>query len=167
MTHGPVNQILLDNKYTSSQQKLRGFPPQPTAEMTKVRMSFELKKLIRFVIVGGATFVFQFCVYWICSRILMPDLPLLPVYMLSLGYAIAGNYTAHRLWTFRDQKPAQGSVWRYACVAFSAVLLNAAIFHLGVNLLHINDLIIVLIAESLIPLITYAGHRFFTFKQKT
>jgi putative flippase GtrA len=164
MTHGPAKQTSLYNQYKLPQPKLRGFPLQLTAGMTESSFGFELNKLIRFVIVGGATFVFQFCIYWICSRILMPDIARLPVYMLSLAYAIAGNYTAHRLWTFRDQKPAQGSVWRYACVAFSAVLLNAIIFHLGVNLLHINDLIIVLIAESLIPLITYAGHRFYTFR---
>jgi len=125
---------------------------------------FEFNKFVRFVIVGGATFVFQFCIYWICSRVLMPNIARLPVYMLSLGYAIVGNYTAHRFWTFHDQKLAPGSVWRYICVTFSAILLNAVIFYLGVNILRINDMIIVIITEIFVSITTYTGHRFFTFK---
>jgi putative flippase GtrA len=171
MIHGPANPTLAITPNTPSSREInlrntKYFASGECASGAEIRNStfFELNKLIRFVIVGGATFVFQFCVYWICSRILMPDIARLPVYMLSLGYAIVGNYTAHRLWTFRDQKCATGSTWRYAFVVFCAVSLNAGIFHLGVNLLLINDLIVVIIAESLIPLITYAGHRFYTFR---
>ncbi|MDF1496525.1 MAG: GtrA family protein [Patescibacteria group bacterium] len=125
----------------------------------------EFWKLFKFGIVGISAFLIQFILYFIFTRFLMPGLPRTLVYVLAMGYSMVENYTAHRLWTFSDHIVTKGSVWRYASVVALAAIINAVIFWFGHNIIQIYDLIVVIIAGLAVPFITYAGHRWYTFKR--
>ncbi len=125
----------------------------------------EFWKLVRFGMVGASTFAFQFVLYFIFSRFLMPDISRTYVYYLVMGFVVAENYTAHRLWTFKDHAIPKNSVGRYTIVAVLAIILNAFIFWFGHSIIKIYDLYMVFLAGLAVPLFTYAGHRWYTFKR--
>jgi putative flippase GtrA len=125
----------------------------------------EFWKLIKFGIVGASTFLFQLILYIIFTRMLMPDLPRVLIYSLALGLAMTENYTAHRLWTFNDQIIPKQSALRYSLIVITAAIVNAGIFYFGHHVIHIYDLKVVLFAGLVVPFITYAGHRWFSFRR--
>jgi len=125
----------------------------------------EAKKFVKFLIVGGSTFLLQSFLYWFFSRILFTSLEKLACFALAVAYGIVYNYSLHRIWTFNDQKSASGTMKRYAVVSFLAVALNNFLFWLGHNIFGVYDLIVVFLSNAVVPLFTYAAHRFFTFKE--
>jgi len=137
---------------------------RPPSEIL-IKSKKEFWKLVKFGIVGASTFLFQLILYIILSRFLLPSITKLLVYLLAMGYAMAENYTAHRLWTFNDQILPKRSALRYALVVAFAATVNALIFWLGHQIIQIYDLLIVCFAGLMVPLITYAGHRWYTFRQ--
>jgi len=129
------------------------------------RYKKEFWKLIRFGMVGVSTFVFQFVLYFIFSRFLMPDISRTYVYYLVMGFVVAENYTAHRLWTFKDHAIPKNSMGRYLIISTAAIILNAAIFWFGHNIIKVYDLYMVFFAGLAVPIFTYTGHRWYTFKR--
>jgi len=125
----------------------------------------ELYKLIRFVIVGGSTFVLQSVLYFIFSRWLFVDLSHTASYMLAIGFAAVQNYVTHRAWTFGDQKAAQGSAYRFFIVLMAGIALNIFLFWLGHDVWHIYDLLVVFLVGAIIPFFTYLTHRLYTFHE--
>jgi putative flippase GtrA len=136
---------------------------QTSTDIDKYKKEFW--KLVRFGMVGVSTFAFQFILYFIFSRFLMPDISRSYVYYLVMGFTVAENYSAHRLWTFKDHAIPKNSMGRYIIVAVLATALNAGLFWLGHNVFKVYDLIMVFLAGLAVPLFTYAGHRWYTFKQ--
>lgn len=125
----------------------------------------EVLKLVRFVIVGGTTFVFQSFLYFVFSRWLFLDMPNIASYMLAIGFAAVQNYVMHRAWTFGDQKTAQGSAFRFLTVLSLGIGLNIVIFWICYGLLGIHDLVSAFIAGIIVPLFTFLTHRFWTFHE--
>jgi len=125
----------------------------------------EFYKLVRFVIVGGSTFIFQSILYYAFSRWLFLDLPHTASYMLAIGFAAVQNYVTHRAWTFGDQKAAQGSVYRFFIVLMSGLMLNIFLFWLFHDVFHWYDLLVVFLVGAITPFFTYLTHRLYTFHE--
>ncbi len=136
--------------------------------LSKVWIFFiaEFWKLFKFAVVGAGAFLIHFCLYYIFTRFLMPDIFPATLYVLAMAYSMTFNYSAHRGWTFNDHKLSGGSVYRYIIVVSSAALINTIIFYLGHHLFNLFDLYVVLFASAIVPFITYAGHRWYTFKKQ-
>lgn len=128
--------------------------------------SAEFWKLARFVIVGGTSFLIQAGCYYVFTRYIFTDLPLLASFILALVISAEQNYASHRSWTFNDQKSDSGSAVRYVIVLLAGLVLNAGIFWFGQDVLHIYDMIVIVIAGAGVPLVTYFSHRYFTFRSR-
>ncbi|MBD3281856.1 hypothetical protein GF391_03870 [Candidatus Uhrbacteria bacterium] len=172
MTLGLVNNLQAQNTENGtgigkkSLQKTKVFATQQKL-MFQVQWSKfmnEFWKMVKFGFVGAGAFLIHFCLYYLFTRFLMPEIYSVILYILAMGYAMTFNYSAHRSWTFSDHQSIQGSVYRYVIVVGLAALLNSSIFYLGHYLLNLYDLYVVLFASAIVPLITYAGHRWYTFK---
>lgn len=141
--------------------------PEPQSRWPIPKFLNEFWKLFKFALVGAAAFLIHFCLYYFFTRFLMPDIYPAASYILAMAYSMTFNYSAHRAWTFSDHKLSSGSVYRYVIVVGSAALINTFIFYMGHHLLQLYDLYVVLFASAVVPFITYAGHRWFTFKTLT
>ncbi len=128
--------------------------------------SKEFWKLVRFVMVGGTSFLVQAGMYFVFSRFVFTDLPVIASYILALAISAEQNYVSHRAWTFNDQNTDSGSAVRYLIVLLGGLVLNAGIFWLGQDVLHIYDMLVIVIAGSCVPFVTYLSHRYFTFRSK-
>ncbi len=126
--------------------------------------SKEFWKLAKFAVVGGTTFLIQAGLYFVFTRFVFSDLPKLASFILALSIAAEQNYVSHRIWTFKDQKTDSGSTLRYVIVLLGGLVLNAGIFWLGQDVLHIYDMLVIVIAGAGVPFVTYLSHRYFTFR---
>jgi putative flippase GtrA len=123
----------------------------------------EITKLAKFFFVGSSTFILQSGLYFMFTRWLFDGLSHTLVYVLTLLYVMAFNYSLNRVWTFKEQGSAKGSAKRYAVVALSASAICALMFWIGHDLLHIYDMLVVVVVNLLIPFYTFAAHRMYTF----
>jgi putative flippase GtrA len=126
----------------------------------------EIKKVVKFLIVGCSTFVIQSVSYYVFSRFLMPDLDHTVLYVLAMALSLLFNYSANRKWTFDGQAAAQGSAKRYVYVVLMASLINSCTFWLGHDLLMFYDMHVVVLVNAIIPFFTFATHRLYTFNAK-
>jgi len=123
----------------------------------------EMTKLAKFIFVGCSTFVLQSGLYFMFTRWLLEGLSHTLVYVLTLLYIMAFNYSLNRAWTFREQGSARGSVRRYAAVSVTASAICALLFWVGHDLLRIYDLLVVVAVNLIIPFYTFLAHRVYTF----
>ena len=125
----------------------------------------ELVKIVKFVFVGGSTFVLQTIIYFVLSRYVILKFDNFYSYILALMIAIIYNYIAHNYWTFKDSsRIIKSSIKRYVLVVLLAFLLNNFLFYLGDNILRIYDLLVLVLVNFLMMFFTYLVHRFYTFK---
>ncbi|HPN15460.1 MAG TPA: GtrA family protein [bacterium] len=127
------------------------------------RSAREIKKLIKFVIIGSTTFLIQAVLYFIFSRWLMADMNPTLLYALAVLYSLIFNYAGNRAWTFGGQETAKGSAFRYVRVALMASAMSAGLFWLGHEALRIFDLWVLAGVNLIIPIFTFIMHRIYTF----
>jgi putative flippase GtrA len=123
----------------------------------------EGKTFVRFALVGGSSFLVKAAAYTLLSRVIWNAGPRWVENILALGVAMVYNYTLHRLWTFKFQKPHPGSAPRYVIVVAIASLLDAVLFYVGHDMLKVYDLIVLAVDAALIAGFTFSAHRLFTF----
>jgi putative flippase GtrA len=126
----------------------------------------EWRTASRFVIVGGTTILVKLIIYAVLSRYIMPNAqkPVLNVAAGSISFIY--NYFLHRFWTFHHQRPAPGSMLRYAGILAVAAIMDAVLFYLGHRYLKIYDLLLLIADSAIVGLFTFTAHRFFTFKSR-
>lgn len=127
------------------------------------RSAREIKKLIKFVIIGSTTFLIQAVFYLFFSRWLLADMNPTLLYALAVVYSLTFNYTGNRVWTFGEQASATGSARRYIQVACMAFVLSAGLFWLGHEVWRIFDFIVLVGVNLIIPFFTFIMHRIYTF----
>ncbi len=125
----------------------------------------EGEQVVRFMCIGGASFLFNYIVYYLISRVIWSSGNRVLQNFIAVGLTSIVNYLAHRRWTFRSQGQHRSQVTRYICVALSAILIQSALFWVGYNILHTNDLIVIFVVAIIIPFYTYLSHKFFTFHE--
>lgn len=128
------------------------------------RMQDEIERLIRFIIIGGLSFLMYFGLYALISRWLWITGNRSLQNFLAVCITSIFNYLAHRAWTFRSQGNHLDQMWRYLMVAVSATLLQSGLFWLGHVYLGWYDFIVVVVVAVLVPFYTYLLHRVFTFR---
>lgn len=125
----------------------------------------EGERVVRFLFIGGVSFLFNYSVYYLISRILWPAGNRTLENFLAVAMTSILNYLAHRQWTFRSRGRHRTQLVRYIAVALSAVLIQSVLFWVGYHLLQANDLIVILVVAIMIPFYTYLAHKFFTFHE--
>lgn len=125
----------------------------------------EGERIVRFLFIGGVSFLFNYGVYYLISRIIWPTGDRTLENFLAVAITSVLNYLAHRQWTFRSQGRHRRQIVRYIAVALSAILVQSALFWVGYYLLQANDLVVIFVVAVIIPFYTYLAHKFFTFHE--
>lgn len=124
----------------------------------------ECLRILRFLIVGGSSFLVNALLYALFSRILLASFRAEFSNILAVVVASLYNYALHRVWTFQSRGSHRKQGFTYIAVAVSAMALQAALFWLGYRILQIHDFIVVVVVNLLIPLYTYPLHKRLTFR---
>lgn len=123
----------------------------------------EWKTIFRFVTVGGSSFAVKVLVYALLSRLIWEQGPRSLENIMAIMVSMIYNYTLHRLWTFRHQQAANGSVPRYVAVTAAASLLDVVLFHELHVIVGIYDFVVLVFNGLTIAIFTFFSHRLFTF----
>lgn len=125
----------------------------------------ELRRIIRFGIIGFLSFLLFTGGYALLSRVLWVSGNRSLENFLAICVASIFNFLAHRRWTFGSEASSVPQLIRYVFVAASATALQSVLFWIGYYLLHLHDFVVIIAAAFLVPFYTYLLHRFFTFHQ--
>ncbi len=128
------------------------------------RHRVELERIVRFIIIGGVSFLINYGLYVLISRIIWPAGNRTLENFIATCLTCILNYLAHRSWTFRSQGAHRAQATRYILVAVSAVLLQSLLFWIGYRLLSAPDLLVIFLVALIIPFYTYVAHKLFTFR---
>lgn len=124
----------------------------------------ELERIVRFVIIGGLSFVFNYALYIFVSRWAWKEGDRTLENFLATSVTCVMNYLAHRAWTFRSTGAHGTQAVRYIMVAVSAVVMQSILFWIGYHVLGGHDLLVILVVAILVPFYTYLAHKLFTFR---
>lgn len=123
----------------------------------------ELERITRFIIIGGVSFLVNYILYVLISRVMWPAGNRTFENFIATSLTCVLNYLAHRSWTFRSQGSHSAQAVRYVLVAISAIFLQSFLFWVGYQIVRANDLIVIFCVALIIPFYTYLAHKLFTF----
>ena len=125
----------------------------------------EWRKLVRFGLIGGLSFLLNAALYGFFSRFLWPSGSRQWENFLAGLLAAIFNFFAHRGYTFRSTGRMREEGVRYLVVMVSAMSLQNALFWFGHGVLKWYDAYVFVGVGAFIPLFTYALHRVYTFRR--
>jgi len=127
----------------------------------------EGKKLVRFVLVGGTSFLIYFFGYLFLSRTIFPGVNPTLLNLAAIGFSVTFNFLAHRKWTYEVKEKSAHQVMRYLLVVFMASAIQGGVFYIGFEWLHIHDLLVSIAAAGTSAVFSFLAHRWFTFHTKS
>ncbi len=128
---------------------------------------FRYKEQILYLIFGGFTTVVNIAVYGFCTRIFHAN----EYFANFLAWAIAVffAYVTNKLWVFEskssDMKTLTREILSFVSARVVTLGLDMAVMYAGIQLLHINDLIVKVCSNVLVVLANYIFSKFFIFKK--
>ena len=125
-------------------------------------MAALMPKIFRHGIVGGsASLVFFFLV--IAGVELMG---LRPICVIACSYLLLLfiSFLFTKTWVFESDAPLNLSLVKYVLVSVSGFVLNLSFSYFFVDILGVWYVFVLLITASVIPLLTFILHYFWTFK---
>jgi putative flippase GtrA len=128
----------------------------------------ESKTIIKFLLVGGASFVVYISAYTLQSRFLFPGASDNARVIMNLGatcISVLFNYVAHRFWTYEAKETSMRQIAWYAFVVASVTFLQSFLFWIGHVLLGIYDYFVIVVVAGLCACYTFVMHKYFTFKK--
>jgi putative flippase GtrA len=126
----------------------------------------EGKGIIKFVIVGGISFLIYTAVYLGLTRWIFPTANLTLMNILSICASGCFNFAAHRGWTYRaTHASSRTQIGRYLFVVISSAVLQSLLFWLSVERAGILDVYVLVPIAGICAIYTYFAHRLFTFRR--
>lgn len=126
----------------------------------------EGKGLVKFIIVGGVSFLIYSGAYLILTRWVFPSASQTLMNVLSLCVSGLFNFAAHRGWTYRaTHASSRTQIGRYLFVVISSAVLQAFLFWLSVERIGILDIYVLVPIAGICAFYTYFAHRLFTFRK--
>lgn len=137
--------------------------------MQKLRALFgRYRELILYVFFGGLTTLVDWVSYWLMTDLL--QVPYMAAAFLSQIFSILFAYVTNRRFVFESRVRGAGAVALEMAKFFGArgvsLLLNMLVMFLGVDLLHVNDKIVKVIASVLVIVANYIFSKLFVFRDK-
>ncbi|MCE9585954.1 GtrA family protein [Candidatus Uhrbacteria bacterium] len=135
-------------------------------EEIRQRALKEGKGVIKFLIVGGVSFLIYSGMYFALTRWWLPMANLTLMNILSICTSGLFNFAAHRGWTYRaTHASSRTQIGRYLAVVVSAAVLQSFLFWLSVEHIGILDLYVLIPIAGICAFYTYFAHRLFTFRK--
>ena len=134
-----------------------------------MRTLFEkYRELILYVFFGGLTTLVDWVSYWLMTDLL--HVPYMAAAFLSQIFSILFAYVTNRRFVFESRVRGVRAVAVEMAKFFGArgvsLLLNMLVMFLGVDLLHVNDKVIKVIASVLVIIANYIFSKLFVFRDK-
>lgn len=122
-------------------------------------------QMIKFVVVGGLSFLISIGTYTLLTRVIAPGANLVLMNLMANIAAIIFNFFAHREWTYavRIQHRSHRQLVRYLIVVASATAAQSLLFWFGTHVIGIHDVISAVFAALICACYTFIVHRIFTF----
>ena len=111
-------------------------------------IKMDWKKFIRFIFVGGISFLIYFFAYLLLSRVVLRQVNATVLNVIAICVSMLFNFLAHRRWTYEVQEKHIGQVVRYFFVVLFASAIQIGVFYIGFEILHVHDLFITVIAAG-------------------
>jgi putative flippase GtrA len=126
----------------------------------------EGKGIVKFVIVGGVSFLIYTGVYLVLTRWFFPTANLTFMNILSICASGCFNFAAHRGWTYRaTHVSSRTQIGRYLFVVISSAFLQSLLFWFSVERAGILDVYVLVPIAGICAVYTYFAHRLFTFRK--
>ena len=128
---------------------------------------FRYKEQILYLIFGGFTTVVNIAVYGICTRLFHTN----EYFANFLAWAVAVffAYITNKIWVFEsksnDLKTLSREILSFVSARIVTLGLDMGVMYAGIQLLHINDLIVKVCSNVLVVLANYIFSKFFIFKK--
>lgn len=125
------------------------------------------KELISYVFWGGATTVVNYCVYFLCTKLLMVNY--LVSNVLSWVAAVSFAFVVNKLFVFASKSWAAGTVlpelWKFVSARILSGVMETGILFLFVSLLKLPDGPVKITAGILVIILNYAVSKWLIFKK--
>lgn len=121
------------------------------------------RRFIKFAITGGTAFAIDFSIYFVLTR--FAHVPYIGARAISIAMAFTWNFLLNRYWTFRaTEGKIVRQASRFVTVMTVTSLLNLGLMHIGVDYLHFNDLLVIIVVSLLIMGVNYMAHQLWSYK---
>ena len=124
------------------------------------------RELILYVFFGGLTTLVDWVSYWLMTDLM--HVPYMTAALLSQVLSILFAYVTNRRFVFESRVRGAGAVALEMAKFFGArgasLLLNMLVMFVGVDLLHVNDKLIKVIASVLVIIANYIFSKLFVFR---
>ena len=123
----------------------------------------EFARLFSFGVIGVTSLALTVGLYALFSRVLWVSGPHTVEYVITVVIVTWLNYELNRHFTFGKVKRSPETMGRFALVALASIALNAIIFWIGHEIMHLSDFIVIIATAFLVAAFTFTSHRLFTF----
>lgn len=132
--------------------------------MVKLLRQLPWQRLIKFAFVGGTAFALDFGIYFILTR--FAHIPYISSRVLSIAAAFTWNFMLNRNWTFQAKTGRVGrQAARFVIVMVGTSMLNLVLLRFGVESLHSNDLIVLVVVSLMIMGVNFLLHSLWSYRQ--
>ena len=127
------------------------------------------EEIFNYIIVGGLTTAVSLGTYYLCVlTFLNPkiDIQLLIANIISWVCAVAFAYITNRIFVFKSKDKNIGKeITTFVSSRILTLLMDIAIMHVFVIMLHFNDKIFKLIVQVIVTVLNYIFSKIFVFKK--
>ena len=132
--------------------------------MGKIKeLLIKYKELVLYVVFGGLTTVVSYVSYWIFTDFL--HIPYMVSTALSWVLSVTFAYVTNRKWVFESRAHGFVPILTEAAKFFASRIASGMMF-IGVDLLHVNDKIVKLVANVFVILANYILSKLVVFRKK-
>lgn len=124
----------------------------------------EWKMVIKFLIVGGVSFLAYLLPYTLLTRVLFPEGSRVVMNLVATCISVIFNYFAQSTWTYRATGHSFHQLARYGFVLVSVTALQSLLFWVGTVELGVYDYAVIVVVAGICACYTFFMHRYFTFR---
>lgn len=136
--------------------------------MSIKELFYRYKDIILYGFFGVCTTLANMGVYWICAYLF--NMAVIPSTLIAWFVAVLFAYLTNRKWVFHSEATTCREIWReivsfYSCRIATGVVDWVCMF-VFVDLLHLNDMVIKMIANIVVIILNYVASKLVIFKKK-
>ena len=126
------------------------------------------KELILYVVFGGLTTLVNILLYYLCTRLM--GINEYAANSVAWTVSVLFAFVTNKIWVFESRSMAMRVLLRellsFVAARLLSLLLDMGILYLGIDVLHMDDLVVKIVSNILVILFNYIASRFFIFKRK-
>ena len=124
------------------------------------------KEKINYLIVGGWNTIFGYFTYFVLYKVFSADVNYILLLIPGNIIAITNAYICYKLFVFKTKGNYIKEYLRFYVVYGVTILMNFILLPFCVEIIHLEPLVAQGIIIFATVLLSYMGHKFFTFKGK-